>query len=492
MDFIDPNKKRAHIIRLYIGYTLMTILVLLGVVVLVYASYGYGIDRRGNVVHTGLVFTDSSPTDAEVSYLSEDGSRTDTFSTPRRISLEEGIYDFTFKKDGYRDWAKRIDLGRGDIERLIYAFLFPRDLDTTKVVDLGSKIDLITQSPDRSRLLVYEDQVFDVYDPAKEEIGELISTFSFSDGNVFTPDKIKKIKLVEWSTDNRHVLVKHTYDDKVEYVILDIEDKEKSINLTKEIKNFPSARKVALFDKRPNEVYVITNSRDLLRIRLSDGRAIDINKDVLDFKPHGNDRMVFVKNSTINKEKADIFIMDKTQDYFIRELDRANKFIIDTARYEDSWYTVIGAVGQDNVFIYRDVVATLRSGNPNQALSTRILRINNAQDSSFSANSQFIQAQSGQNFVVFDALDDRQYRYTIDQPFDKKAKPAKWMDGDRLITATANTAVVFDFDGNNYQPLSTTFSGTKVYFDKDYESYLSIEKKDGKFLLMRTSLLIEN
>ncbi|MDQ3158904.1 MAG: hypothetical protein M3P98_02085 [bacterium] len=491
MDFIDPNKKRAHEIRLYIGYTLMTILVFLGVIVLLYASYGYGIDRRGNIVQTGLVFTDSKPTAANVTYSSEDGSKTDSFGTPRRLSLEEGIYDFTFSKDGYRDWVKKINLGRGDIERLVYAFLFPRELSTLKQVDLGARPQLVAQSPDLSRILVYNDQVFDVYDPSLETINDLVATFSPLKNDLFT-DKIEKLTLEEWSTDNRHALIRHSYKEKAEYVLLDVEDSTKSINLNRTIKNFPAVKEITLFDNRPNEVYVLTNKNELKRIRVSDGRIVNIEVNVVDFTPHGNDGMVFVKNSTVNKEKADVFIMDKNEDYFVRELDRASEYIIETAQYENSWYTVVGAVGQNEAFVYKDLVESQRSGDPNQAPSTRTLRLDNIQDSSFSEDTQFIQVQSGQDFVVYDSLDDRQYRFTIDQPFDDLAKPAVWMDGHRLISATADTTVVFDFDGNNYQPLSKVVPGTKPYFDKDYKSYVSMEEFDGSFWFMKTPLEVKN
>ena len=186
------------------------------------------------------------------------------------------------------------------------------------------------------------------------------------------------------------------------------------------------------------------------------------------------------------------FVLDSKKGYFIRELDWADQYIIDTAEFDGSWYVIAGAVGQDNIFVYKDSVDTLSSGDVSQALSVRTLRVGNVQDASFSSNAQFIQSQNGQNFVVYDALDDKQYRFTIDQPFDKFAMPATWMDGHRLVSASGNTAVVFDFDGNNYQSLTKVVKGSTIYFDKDYKSYLSIGSNNGKFQLMRTSLVVGN
>ena len=82
MDFIDPLKTRAHTRRLYIGYFLVTVAILLASLLLVYAANGYGLDSKtGRVIQNGLVFIDSRPqtninlTDGNKSYGGQTGSR---------------------------------------------------------------------------------------------------------------------------------------------------------------------------------------------------------------------------------------------------------------------------------------------------------------------------------------------------------------------------------------------------------------------------------
>src|SRR3990167_6869978 len=61
MDFLDPRKRRAHHIRLMIGYGLMAVAIVLTATILVYWAYGYGFNTKtGGVVENGLLFVDSA------------------------------------------------------------------------------------------------------------------------------------------------------------------------------------------------------------------------------------------------------------------------------------------------------------------------------------------------------------------------------------------------------------------------------------------------
>ncbi len=62
MDFLDPRKKRAYKIRLYIGYFLMAVALSIGTLILLFEAYGYDVNHKtGEVIQNGLVFVDSRP-----------------------------------------------------------------------------------------------------------------------------------------------------------------------------------------------------------------------------------------------------------------------------------------------------------------------------------------------------------------------------------------------------------------------------------------------
>lgn len=130
MDFLDPKKKKSHKIRLYIGYALMTIAIGIGAMVLLYAAYGYGVDRSGNVFQNALVFLASTPDGAEVNIKNQSGSYSQTTTTSTRLVLPGDDYNFELLKQGYRTWSRNVSLRGGQVERLVYPFLFPNDLVT--------------------------------------------------------------------------------------------------------------------------------------------------------------------------------------------------------------------------------------------------------------------------------------------------------------------------------------------------------------------------
>ena len=122
MDFLDPRKRRAHNIRLIIGYVLVAIVIGLATVIIVYGANGYGINTKtGQIVQNGLLFADSNPGGSEI-YLNGTDKNT---KTAARLILPAGNYTLTLKKDGYRDWTRQFTLSEQSVARYVYPLLFP-------------------------------------------------------------------------------------------------------------------------------------------------------------------------------------------------------------------------------------------------------------------------------------------------------------------------------------------------------------------------------
>jgi hypothetical protein len=122
MDFLDPRKRRAHKIRLIIGYVLVAIVIVLATIIIVYGANGYGINTKtGQIVQNGLLFADSNPGGAEIYLNGVDKHAT----TSSRLILPAGNYTLTLKKEGYRDWSRKFTLGEQSVARYVYPMLFP-------------------------------------------------------------------------------------------------------------------------------------------------------------------------------------------------------------------------------------------------------------------------------------------------------------------------------------------------------------------------------
>src|SRR5438128_1981144 len=98
MDFLDPKKQRAHMIRLIVGYVLIGVAILIATLILLYQAYGFGLGKDGEIIQNGLVFVSTQPSGADI-YI--DGKHKDS-RTNTRLQLPEGSYQLELRREGYR------------------------------------------------------------------------------------------------------------------------------------------------------------------------------------------------------------------------------------------------------------------------------------------------------------------------------------------------------------------------------------------------------
>lgn len=491
MDFLDPNKKRAHRIKLYIGYGLMAILIGVATMVLLFAASGYGVDGDGKVIQNGLVFFSSKPGGAEVNVEGlynkfKQGGTTDT-----RMVLKEGGYKATITKNGYRSWQRQFSVEGGAVERFVYPFLFPEKLETTVTKTYEVQPKVVTQSPSRQWIVIQQPNAFttfDVYDA--NDPNKSPTTFTVPTGVLSPASGEQSLEEIEWSTDNNNILFKHTFDGKSEFVIVNRDKPQESFNVNTVTAQNPY--EVILKDKKIDKLYLHMSKDGLLQeIDVASKVLTPLVGSALAFQPHGDDMLVYTTPKPDKPEVVSVRILTKEKDYELRELPVSALYVVDVARFENSWYVVAGASDDDKVYIYKDPLERLQNPNSKDEMIARSLRIDNVQDVSFSANARMIAAQSGQKFAIYDAETDRQYRYTVNDQIDT-GRPAEWMDGHRLVTSTAKTVFVFDFDGINFQKLMPIVPTTDTMFDRDYENAYTLAETNGKFSLTRTDLLVED
>lgn len=490
MDFLDPKKKRAQTIRLYIGYALMAVLIGISSLILLFAAFGYGVDKKGNVYQNGLVFVASNPGEAEVTLTNKQTNKSQKALTDERLILPAGSYGVEFLKQGYRPWQHDIELSGGGIERLTYPFLFPQDLTTSDVQTFAAQPKMSSSTPDRTRILVQPGgkfnglQLYDAQDPAAA--AQTIQIPS----SIIPANSSATLSVIEWASNNRNVLLSYKTGGNTKFVVIDIENPSRSIDVNEQFDVNP--KEVLLFDKRTARMYLRLSNNRLVLATVQNKATETIADDVLDFKPHGDDTVLYAttKNRSATN-KVSVLIKQDDQAYKIRELPIAKTYLLDLARYNDHWNVAIGSSNDEHVYVYRDPVETLTSDNANRIMAIRTMKIKDPAFLSFSENAQFTVAQNGGNFVVYDALNNEQFSFEMKTPFDKPE--TKWMDGHRLVNSAGGKVVVFDFDGTNYQTLSSISPSAPVLFDQGRERLYSIAPSQSnakEFALSLTSLRV--
>src|SRR4029078_1712488 len=155
-------------------------------------------------------FVDSKPGGADI-YLNQ----IHRDRTSARFVLPAGNYSLTLRKDGYRDWSRSFTLDEQTVSRYIYPFLFPQKPQPHNLKLYNNSPGVITQTPDRHWLLVQSAPIslgkltFDEYDTFN--IKKTARAVILPAALLTSPAApASRVKVVEWSTDNVHLLLQHT------------------------------------------------------------------------------------------------------------------------------------------------------------------------------------------------------------------------------------------------------------------------------------------
>lgn len=488
MDFLNPTKKRAHKIQLMIGYILIGIAIALVTAILVFQSYGYDLDRKtGAIIQNGLLVVSTQPEQASV-YLNGKLYKTESDA---KLVLPSDIYKLELKRNGYRDWSRTISLAGGSIERFVYPFIFPVNLDVKSQKTYSAAPALATQSPDRHWLLVQQPDKLGVFDQFDANDSKKTPTTVTIPSGLLTAGATHALKAVEWSTDNRHVLLQHDFPGGREFLILDRETPTASLNISTSLKVNPS--EVVMRDKHFDQLYLYDQATKKLDLGdLRDTTIKPVLAGVLGFKPHGSDLIMYATETDAPAGKARIMIKDNNGSYLLREVSASPGYLLDLAQYSGNWYMAAGATVDNRVYVYKDPLDKIKNPNPSDPeVPETALRVTNPHWIGFSANTQSLAVQGGSQFSVFDAENQRTYKYDIGMALDSGAPNAAWMDGNRLMVTSAGKMVVFDYDGTNTQTLTANQPGILPFFNRNYKLLYNIAPgSNGSYSLNRLNLIV--
>lgn len=494
MDFLDPKKKQQQKIKLAIGHTLMVILVAIGTFILVLLAYGFDLNRNsGEVIQNGLVYVDSAPDSANIKVNGLDHNA----KTNTRISLPEGKYTIEITKDSYRPWQRTFNLDGGVVERFTYPALYLNDLKPQEIQAFDSPVNFATQSPDRRWIVLGQKNILTqltVRDLNTRQNEIPTSQVISLPTNLFTPAAgDHTIKLVEWSTDNQNVLVSHAWTGGSEFVVVNIDDPTKSFNVNQAINQNPT--EIALFDKKVEQLYLYDAPTKLLqRFNLESKQSVEIAKNVISFKPHGDDKVLLAQISAADPQKVEVILKEKDKSHKIREISLSDKVPLEIAKVGDAWYLLIGVQSEQKTYIYKNPVDFIKGNTDPEKVALLAMGSKGPIDQvSFSQNVRFVMSQSGQQFNVYDIETKRRYSYEMKEPFDPGAKTV-WMDGHRLTTYSGGKILVFDYDGINTQTLIAGDASLLAMYDRDYTEIYNINasaSKPGSSGFFSTQLRLE-
>lgn len=488
MDFLDPKKKRAQIIRLYIGYGLVAVAIGIAAIIILYAALGYGVDSHsGQVIQNGLVFISSQPRSADVKVVGSDNKQQPPATTNTRLTIPAGEYTITISKQGYRSWQRSIVLEGGSVERLVYPFLFPTNLVTSEIQHYTNQPGFLTQSPDHHFILLQKPdnianfEVFDTSNPKSPSKTVGIPAGLLSDG----PNP--SLQVMDWSSNNKTVLMKHNFGTSSEFIVFNSQAPETSLNINKALNTSPVD--VAFYNQQADQVYVQDATGLLQQANLTTHTLTPLLNNISQFKANGSDMLEYITTAGAPTGKAFVELRTNNTNYHLRDLPTSSSYLLGLSQFSGHWYVVVGAPSEGKAYVYQDPINALSDTTSNTTFIVHTMHIKSPKYLSFSANARFVELQNGQEFSVYDAEADHQFHYQLNQPID--GSQATWMDGHRLMSISNGQLLIFDFDGTNAQLLNKALGGTRPGFDQNFQNEFSLapsSKAAGSFGLTSTAL----
>ncbi len=494
MDYLDPKQELKQRVTLLIGYVLVAVAIAFAALVLLYQAYGFGFGKNGSVIQNGLLFFSSQPNPANI-YIN---GKLAANPTNTRLFEPSGIYQVELTRAGYRNWYRRITVDGGSVEHFDYPLLIPNKLITTKINSYAAAPGMMTESLNQKYILIEEPGSltnFDLYDlsnPAKPVVTSLVLP-----SNVLTQSVTggaQSLTFVAWADDNQHVLLKHLYDNKSEYILLDIADMTQSANLNTTFNVNPPD--LSLDNIKYNNYYFFDPSTGVVSTAsLSDPSTVTpVLSHVLAFHSYDTNEILYATDQGAKPGKVLIKLYSPSATYTITSLPvSSGTYLLNMATYNGTLYAAVGSTSGRFVYIYQDPIGQLQSAPGQNLAPSWVLHVNNPNYLSFSDNAQFIMTENNNNYAVYDIQNSLGYLYTDQtKPLDPPQVHATWMDGDRLIYVSGGKIDIQDYDNNNQQTLVSASPDYVPAFSSNYKYMFSLSPAAGStsYNLNSTPLMI--
>jgi len=486
MDYLDVKKQFRHHVILMVGYVCVAVAITIGTLVLVQQAYGFGLSKKGTLIQSGLTFFSSQPHPATITL----NGKLNKDRTNARISLPEGIYQVEIARPGYRSWRRSIEVDGGKVHHFDYPLLIPTTLKSKRIDTFSSAPGVSSQSPDRRWLMVQrgtDNTIFDFYDlknPTKAPVPSALPSGVAS--NVTTS---QSWLVTEWAGDNDHVLLQHNFDGKIEFILLDRTDPEQSLNLTNTVQG--DFNNITLIDKKYDRYYLYNTTNGTLETAsLSDPTAKPFLTKVLNYQSYKDDTVLYATASGAPKGKVLVKLKVGDQTYPIRSVNANTTYLLNLTGYSGDLYVAVGASSENKIFIYKDPVGQINS-DQRTAVPSQVLHVVAPNYLSFSTSAQFIVAENGTQFGVYDIENEKGSSYTAAEPLDAPQQHASWMDGNRLTYISNGRLIFFDYDYKNLQVVVPAGSSYLPAYAPNYRFIYTLTAPDsaGQSALNQTALL---
>lgn len=488
MRYLNFRKKRKELFKLAVIYSLMAVSTITIVTLIIMFLLGFRFNvNDSSLEQYALLQFGSKPSGAIVTVDGEGISS----RTPNKTSVPAGKHSITMERDGYKKWSKVVNVKSGELVWLNYALLVPDNLNVEPVSNF-TFVAYSLSSADGVSMLVQENAnlpEFNIIDLSSDKIKSkkiAIESTLYSDFN--KTGVTHSFQPIIWDDGGRYVLVKHVYDNKYEWLVLDTQDVALSKNISSQLNI--SATKVKFFGTSGTVLYVLDTSGNIRKINLSSSTVSEpLISGVTDFEIHVNSKILTYNGTNIvGNIIAGVYRDGDDKPYDLRNVPSGSgKLLIAAANYFNDDYIAISDGKKVDLLTgnYPDISS---GGAAGLKLNSSFEFEKNIDNLSFSPTGEYVFVQSGAYFASYD-IEYGNYKSSLIQG-DGDTRPLVWLNSVYIWSDRDGNLTIREFDGENIHLINKVAQGQGAALTHNGRYIYSIGASNGAYQLQRVRMTL--
>ncbi len=486
--FKKPTRTQFIIRRIALSIV-ASVSVAIIVTVAILFMLGYRLNTTGTLQQGALLQFDSQPNNAEV-YVDGRllGGRTATKQT-----VVAGVHAIEMRKAGYENWSRQVTINPGTLTWLNYTRFVPTERKAASVAQY-SVLHQMEFSPDLKWALAHETEAspaFQYIDLRTEDIKTQLVTLPadlYADAD--TPGVAHTFSIVRWNTPSRHVLIRHSFADKQEWLVLDTHDSTRSVNVTRLLNT--DFKDLQFAGTNGSVLYGVTSDGLVRKLDLGSGtlsRAFITHVD--SFQMFSTNIIVYTgtKPGDAALRVAGVYRDGDEASNVLRETSVDTPLSIATSQYFGDDYVAIAEGATVTVLKGVYPRSQAHSATPSLAEYATFSTPNTVRSLSFSPSGEYVIAQTDDQFVTYEIEYKRSAVASHDQS--GSGRPLQWLDAAHLWGDARNALTMRDFDGSNSHVLMNVTPGFDATLSQNGRFVYAVSKTENGFSLDRVKMILE-
>lgn len=487
-----PTKKQLLIRRILLS-SLATLSVIIIATVSILLMLGFQLNSTDGTLEQGaLLQFDSKPNGADV-YV--DGVNINARTASKKAVIS-GTHTVLMAKTGYQDWTRTLTLDAGTLTWLDYTRLVPKERPIEKVATYATLTTTLF-SPDYKWVLVQGDasvprfQLVDLRSQTIKQTQVELPSTSYSEPT--TEGVTHSFNLVSWDSEGRYVLVKHTYGEKTDWLVLDTQNVAQTVNVTQLLG--ADFKDIQFASTNGKTLYGLTTDGTIRKLDLS---AATISRAfvtrAVSFSMYYDDKVLGYIGETANdatKLVAGIYKDGDESGHVLRTATNKDAALkIAVSSYHDNKYV---AIAEDNVVtVLKGSYPSSTDDDASSLSKFATFELSGAVSNvSISPEGAFVVAQSGESYKSYEIEHERAAVGMISVAAGQVAPTLQWLDVAHLWNIQGSTLMMRDFDGSNVYEIMTVEPGFSASLSQNGRYFYAVGKDDKGYHLQRVKMILD-